>query len=264
MKKRILTVITLICILSSALFTGCGQTASPSVTPYIPGSEPSQTEEAQKLYQFALPKDGETVAEFIVEDYGSIFVKFFPEEAPLAVENFLTHAKDGYYDGVKFHRVMQDFMIQGGDPKGTGYGGESIYGEPFADEFSSKLEPYRGALCMANSGANTNGSQFFLVQANTAFMDSLKELVEYKGYTLKQYLKSAYDVDLSEETISNYMTYGGTPWLSGHHTVFGQIFKGYEVLDAIAATETNSKDAPLNDVIIKTIRVYTYGGGDGV
>jgi len=93
---------------------------------------------------------------------GAIKIKLFPEFAPKTVENFLGHAKSGYYNGIIFHRVIQDFMIQGGDPTGTGMGGESIWGDSFEDEFSDKLFNLRGALSMANAGPNTNGSQFFL------------------------------------------------------------------------------------------------------
>ena len=85
--------------------------------------------------------------------------------APKAVENFSTHAKNGYYDGLIFHRIIKDFMIQGGDPTGTGCGGESIWVKAFEDEFSLDARNYYGALSMANSGPNTNGSQFFIVQA---------------------------------------------------------------------------------------------------
>ena len=95
---------------------------------------------------------------------GPIKIKLFPDIAPKTVENFLTHAENGYYDGIIFHRVMDDFMIQGGDPTGTGTGGESIYGGSFEDEFSEEVFHLRGALSMANAGPNTNGSQFFIVQ----------------------------------------------------------------------------------------------------
>lgn len=95
---------------------------------------------------------------------GDVEVQLFPEQAPKAVENFVTLAKQQYYDEVIFHRVISDFMIQGGDPTGTGMGGDSIWGEPFEDEFSKELYNLRGALSMANSGPNTNGSQFFIVQ----------------------------------------------------------------------------------------------------
>ena len=94
---------------------------------------------------------------------GVIKIKLFPEYAPKAVENFKTHAKNGYYDGLTFHRIINEFMIQGGDPNGDGSGGESIWGVPFEDEFSTEVLNYRGAF-MANSGPNTNGSQFFIVQ----------------------------------------------------------------------------------------------------
>ena len=83
-------------------------------------------------YQTNLPADGEITAT-INTTLGTIKVKLFPEEAPKAVENFVTHAKNGYYDGIIFHRVIKDFMIQGGDPNGTGMGGESIWGRPFED-----------------------------------------------------------------------------------------------------------------------------------
>ena len=95
---------------------------------------------------------------------GEIQVKLFADISPKTVENFTTHAKNGYYDNGIFHRVIRDFMIQGGDPDGTGMGGQSIWGGSFEDEFSDELLNVRGALSMANAGPNTNGSQFFIVQ----------------------------------------------------------------------------------------------------
>ena len=100
----------------------------------------------------------------IKTNHGEIVIQLFPEQAPKTVENFVGLAKKGYYDGVIFHRVINDFMIQGGDPTGTGMGGESIWGHPFEDEFSNKLFNVRGALSMANSGTNTNGSQILIVK----------------------------------------------------------------------------------------------------
>lgn len=97
---------------------------------------------------------------------GTVKIKLFPAEAPKTVENFVTHAKNGYYDGLIFHRVIKDFMIQGGDPTGTGRGGQSIWGRAFEDEFSDNLRNLCGTLSMANAGRNTNGSQFFIVQAD--------------------------------------------------------------------------------------------------
>ena len=102
------------------------------------------------LAQFNNPDKDSEVA-ILHTTAGDIGVMFFPQYAPKAVENFLTHAKDGYYDGISFHRVIEDFMIQGGDPKGDGTGGESIWGEACEDEFAPELHNFRGALSMANS-----------------------------------------------------------------------------------------------------------------
>ncbi|MDD2487608.1 MAG: peptidylprolyl isomerase [Candidatus Gracilibacteria bacterium] len=103
---------------------------------------------------------------------GEIKIKLFPEFAPLACENLITHSKNGYYNGIIFHRVMADFMIQGGDPTGTGRGGKSIFKGNFKDEFTNELSHIKGALSMANAGRNTNGSQFFIVHASaTPWLD---------------------------------------------------------------------------------------------
>ena len=125
--------------------------------------------------QTQAPASGEEVA-VIKTSKGDIFVRLFPEHAPKAVENFKTHAKNGYYDGLIFHRVINDFMIQGGDPTGSGMGGESIWGKSFEDEFTPELHNLRGALSMANAGPNTNGSQFFIVQAKQVSDDMLDQL----------------------------------------------------------------------------------------
>ncbi|PHS38889.1 MAG: peptidylprolyl isomerase [Sulfurovum sp.] len=103
---------------------------------------------------------------------GKIEIQLFPKVAPLAVENFSTHVKNGYYNGLTFHRVIKGFMIQGGDPKGTGTGGKSIWGKPFKDEFANNVvfdKPY--LLAMANSGPKTNGSQFFITCAPVGWLN---------------------------------------------------------------------------------------------
>ena len=115
--------------------------------------------------QLDKPLEGE-VKMTMKTNFGDMKFRMFPDKAPKACENFLTHAENGYYNGLIFHRVINDFMIQGGDPTGTGMGGESIWGKAFEDEFDIELRNYRGALSMANSGPSTNGSQFFVVQAN--------------------------------------------------------------------------------------------------
>ncbi len=221
--------------------------------------EPCLSPDAKLRLQFAEPQTGETVAEFIIKDYGSIFVRLFPEQAPKAVENFLTHAREGYYDNTVFHRVIEEFMVQGGDPEGTGYGGRSIWWEPFEDEFCEELQPFRGALCMANSGSDTNNSQFFLVQADATSVGELKQLVEYQKYSFAEYLKKGYKTSITEAQIEDFLQYGGAPWLVGHHTVFGQIYQGFEVLDEIAAAEVDQTDyRPIEDIILTTVRIVTY------
>lgn len=208
-------------------------------------SEESGTEDVieGEGIQFELPGEGDTVANLHVKDFGVIKIKFFEEEAPKAVENFITHAKEGYYDGLTFHRVMNDFMIQGGDPSGNGTGGESIWGEAFEDEFSEELFPYRGALCMANSGTNTNGSQFFIVQLKEADDSMIQQMEE---------------AEWPETILENYKTNGGTPWLWYAHTVFGQVYEGMDIVDAIAKVETDSNDKPEESVIIEKIEIVEY------
>jgi len=103
---------------------------------------------------------------------GNITLELFPHIAPKAVENFLGHVKDGYYDGLIFHRIIKGFMIQGGDPTGTGRGGESIWHKPFEDEFSPNVTfNKKGLLAMANAGPRTNGSQFFITTVPTPHLN---------------------------------------------------------------------------------------------
>ncbi len=190
-------------------------------------------------------KSGDTIVT-IRTNRGDIKVKMLPEAAPKAVENFVTHAKNGYYDGIIFHRVIRDFMIQGGDPTGTGMGGESIWGKEFADEFSDKARNFRGALSMANAGPGTNGSQFFIVQAGPETMD------ERMFPMLKRQGKS-----FSEDAVSAYMEKGGTPWLDGAHTVFGQVIEGMDIVDKIAAVKVDRNSKPYDEVSITGMDVET-------
>ena len=177
----------------------------------------------------------------IKTNHGDMRIKLFPDHAPKTVANFIALSKDGYYDGVIFHRIIKDFMIQGGDPTGTGMGGESIYGESFKDEFSEELYNVRGALSMANAGPNTNGSQFFIVQN------------QHLPYSKKEIVRGGWPEPIAEI----YAEQGGTPHLDRRHTVFGQLADeaSYEVLDAIAGVETGAMDKPVKDVVIQTIEI---------
>lgn len=238
-------------------------------------------------FQTELPEEGEEVA-VLHTSMGDICIRLFPEAAPKAVENFKTHIKDGYYNGLTFHRVWNDFMIQGGDPTGTGTGGESIWGETFEDEFCEKLLNIRGALAMANSGVDTNGSQFFINQA--------KDNINRKNYnydstvsTYTEYFKQAYEQygsailkqypNVTEYVFANlapnpkfvpdevwnlYEKLGGNIHLdgawraTGGHTVFGQVYEGMEVVDTIAAVEVDSNYKPLESVTIKSAEIVKY------
>lgn len=173
----------------------------------------------------------------LATNYGDIELILFPEIAPKTVKNFIELAEKAYYNGVIFHRVIPDFMIQGGDPTGTGMGGESIYGEKFEDEFSANVFNLRGALSMANAGPNTNGSQFFIVQNQQVPANMLAQLAS-AGYP--------------EEVIAAYKN-GGTPWLDQRHTVFGHVINGMDTVDRIANVARGPQDRPVHDVVIEKV-----------
>lgn len=195
--------------------------------------------EQEVLPQFQQAQSGQPIVTMKTTK-GDIKIKLFPDYAPKAVENFLTHSKSGYYNGLTFHRVIEDFMIQGGDPNGNSTGGTSIWGKPFVDEFSPELAHFRGALSMANSGPNTNGSQFFIVQSDS-IDESLVSDMENAGF--------------NSDVIEKYKSVGGTPWLDYKHTVFGQVIEGMEVVDQIAAVEKNEADMPVTPIIIQEVIV---------
>lgn len=222
-------------------------------------------------YQLEMPKSGEQVA-VMTTNMGDIKLRFFPEVAPKAVENFITHSKDGYYDGLTFHRVIEGFMIQGGDPKGDGTGGASIFGSPFEDEFSDKVLNIRGSVAMANSGKNTNGSQFFINQA---------DVDDFVGWDYYQKVYDLYVSDpdsfasrygqtidmskINDEIKDLYSNNGGNPTLDGAfstqgkgHTVFAQVYEGMDVVDKIASVEVDSSDKPVSSVIIEKISIEDY------
>lgn len=273
MKKIYISTI-LIIVISMFLLTGCGQSENKNTVNTLKTTS-SETKknvaknsvnEENKVNSFdyklaaekqmAMPKDGETVAIIKVKNFGEMKIKFFKDIAPKAVENFTTHAKNGYYDGLTFHRVINEFMIQGGDPTGTGTGGESIWKTGFGPELSQELVPYRGSLCMAMSSApNSIGSQFFITQAN------------YSEYMAKAMERGGYPQDLLEQ----YKTYGGYLSLYLEYTVFGQVYEGLDVLDKIASVQTETvplvingvtrgtqEDKPAEDVIIEKIEITTY------
>ena len=195
------------------------------------------------LKQLSKPEANDTIA-VMHTTKGDITIKLFGELVPKTVENFTTHAKNGYYNGIIFHRVIKDFMIQGGDPTGTGMGGESIWGRSFEDEFTPELHNFKGALCMANAGPNTNGSQFFIVQASTVPEGMVEQMKELPN-------------NFPPECVEAYEKLGGTPWLDYRHSVFGQVVEGIDVVDAIANANTGPNDKPIEEISIISIDVKT-------
>ena len=181
---------------------------------------------------------------------GDISLRLFPEQTPKTCENFITHAKNGYYDGLIFHRVIRDFMIQGGDPRGNGTGGESIWGDPFEDEPDVELHNYRGALSMANAQPPYQRQPVLHRQAGSVPEQMLGQMAELR------------DRGFSAEVEERYRQNGGTPWLDFRHTVFGQVFDGMEVVDAIAAVPVGAQDKPRQDVTIRSITIKEYESGE--
>ena len=170
-----------------------------------------------KLDDISNVSESETATDYViidVADYGKIVVRLFPDVAPDTVANFKKLVSEKFYDGLIFHRVIENFMIQGGDPEGTGMGGsdETVKGEFSANGFENNLSHLRGVLSMARSQAmDSASSQFFICQ----------------------------------------VTY---PSLNGQYAAFGYVVYGIEIVDEIAAVDTNANDKPLEDVVINSIR----------
>ena len=175
-------------------------------------------------YQTSAIKSGDTVAT-IHTTMGDIKVKLFPNEAPKTVENFVTHAKNGYYNGIIFHRVIKDFMIQGGDPTGTGYGDKSlatIKGEFSANGVKNNLSHDRGVISMARANdPNSASSQFFICDSGN-----------YK------------------------------PSLDGKYAAFGRVIAGMDVVDKIAAVATDANDRPTSVQRMKSVKMIDKATAD--
>lgn len=260
-KKYLLGAILMSGILS--FFSGCGQQEN--------NSKENEESTSKIGYQLEKPASGEEIA-VVNTSEGTFKIRFFPEEAPKAVENFKELSKKGYYNNVKFHRVIKDFMVQTGDPEGTGMGGKSTWGEDFEDEFSPNLLNLTGALSMANRGPNTNGSQFFINNQNPEKFQGWDNFEKYyKMYKKnpelfeKQYGGVLDMSKITEKIKTLYNENGGSPHLDGYyntggkgHTVFGQVFDGMDTINKISNAEVNEQDMPLNDILIKNISIENY------
>lgn len=255
MKKRILSLF-LGAALLTGLLSGCGEKQNTPSTPVDADGlkeigtitvDESKRENKLKgetgLRQFQAPKSGDTVA-VLETSKGTVKIVLYPDVAPKAVENFVELARQGYYDGITFHRVIKDFMIQSGDPTGTGRGGKSAFGADFEDEFSLDLYNFRGALSMANTGAaNSNSSQFFVVQAGA---DTMQEALFSSNAGL-----------YTQDILDAYMEVGGTPWLDQKHTVFGQVYEGMDVVDKLAKVSQDANGTPKKADTLISVNIYT-------
>jgi cyclophilin family peptidyl-prolyl cis-trans isomerase len=232
--------------------------------------------------------DGDKIAEITIENYGTIKAKLFPDIAPNAVDNFVQLAEQGYYDGLKIHRVAPDQMIQGGSLNGDGTGGTSIVGADgsFDIEISDQARNFYGALCYANTNGQ-NTTQFYIVNCKTPIditqYDPTKIREQAAAYTAEREgldedssdyaeltAKATHYNNLadmiekaSDEVKEKYNTTGGVPFWDGGYTVFGQVYEGFEVIDAISSVELgtdnhNEKTKPLTDIIIDSVKITEY------
>lgn len=227
--KRILSFL-LCSVIAVFSFTACGRK-------YV-------TLDDVTVYNYILPEENEEIAVITVKDYGNIKIKLFPEQCPEGVENFRRLINEmQYYDGLKFHRVIKNFVIQTGDPQGNGTGGNSIWGEGFEQEINSGLRHFNGAVSYATSTDKLNGSQFFIVTSDTN--NDFQSLSD-AGYYFPENVTGLYE------------KYGGYPTLDGEYEVFGQVFEGLDICYAIAEAETDENDMPLNDIVIEKAVITEY------
>jgi cyclophilin family peptidyl-prolyl cis-trans isomerase len=213
-----------------------------------------------EILNFNAPEIGEKIAVITVKDYGTIKVQLFPEAAEKGVENFIGLSEMDYYNELIFHRVIKNFMNQGGDPRGDGTGGQSMWGGEFDGGIPAGLYHFSGAIAYANSGStSTDGSQFYIVNTDPGYT--------YCGGYQDADGNVQVITDLDESGISmpknvadKYREVGGVPMLDGSYTVFGQVFEGMDVVRAIGDVATNADDKPLTQVLIEDISIVEYQG----
>ena len=235
--------------------------------------------------------EGDKIAVFEIEGFGTIKAKLYPDAAPVGVDNFIQLAEAGYYDGLKIHRVIEDFMFQGGSLNGNGTGGEAaVNGGSFGIEPNKSMRHFYGALCYANA-MGSNSTQFYIVNNNEPqeLSSSDAELYRSNADTFEQYAEQMKGVSedyeqyyrfqanyyrtiaewvesASDEVKAKYAELGGTPSLDGNYTVFGQVYEGFDVIEAISAVEVEDngngeQSAPVSDIIISKVYVTDHAEG---
>lgn len=253
MFKRIIAAM-LCSIITVSAFCSCGAQKSLS-TKDSSNAGASSDVSSSDVANFTAPEKGDKIVTINIKDYGAVKIRLFPEYAEKGVENFLGLAEKKYYDGVIFHRVISDFMIQGGDPQGNGYGGESMWGGKFDGGTDPRLIHCAGAVAYANSGSTaTNGSQFYIVTGTVTNDAGLDDIT------------ARYGKKFSDEAKEIYKTVGGAPWLDGGYTVFGQVIDGLDIVFKIQNVEVNYDKTvapeykPLKDVVIESVEISEYNG----
>ncbi len=237
MKIRKILALTLCAVTMLLTMTACGKEELLTNAGYVAN--------------FRELQEGDKIAVMTVKDYGEIKILLFPEYAPNAVENFIGLAEMDYYDELIFHRIIEGFMSQGGDPKGNGTGGNSIWGQDFDIEASPYLYHVTGAVAYAHAQNGGNGSQFYIVnsQPGMTYFDQPAELT-------KEFIE--YYCPDNEAAQNEYLEKGGMPFLDGGYTVFGQVIEGMDVVYALSAVETDSGDKPLKHVTIENVEIIEY------
>ena len=280
---------------SSTDSTSSGETSIPADEEVgITSSKPREIEGFEGNVKPVTPKAGDLIATFEIEDYGTIKAVLFPEAAPLGVENFQKLCDSGYYNGLRIHRVLKDFMIQGGSLNGDGTGGDALVEDgKFGIETAQNARHFYGALCYANF-AGMNTTQFYIVNNKTPVdleseydVDKGKANIDEGKAVIKEYLDngdsataeairqevqtSQNRLDMIEgatdEIIKKYAEEGGVYYLDGNYTVFGQVFEGFDVLDALSEVMVGSNgngsnpeiSKPVVPIIIKDVTVTVYG-----
>ncbi|MDL2327139.1 peptidylprolyl isomerase [Ruminococcaceae bacterium OttesenSCG-928-A11] len=239
----------MLCLFLAAalLFCGCTAGAASTSEPEVVGGSTKRDAVRNSELQFVWPAD-DAVFATLETSRGDIRLVLYPDIAPLAVENFCTLALLGYYDGTEFHRVMADFVIQGGDATGTGTGGASIWGAVYDTERTDLLHHYSGALCAAsvNGKSGTHNSQFYIVATP---QDGISEAS----------LEAMRAAGMRDEVVEAYRQAGGAPYLDHTDTVFGQVVEGMDIVDRIAALAVDEEtQRPKNAVVIEKVTIENY------
>ena len=280
----------LMCTLAAGLLlTGCSDSGKDggNTKMEITSSKPAEIDGFKGNVENVAPKSGDLIATFEIEGFGTIKAVLFPEAAPVGVENFQKLADSGYFKNLNIHRVVADFMLQGGSLNGNGTGGDAmVNGGEFGIETTQNARHFYGALCYANAQGQ-NSTQFYIVnnkipqdlddfdipryeqivQQGKDYMAASRSDAEREYYRFQgQYYQNTVDwVNYaSDEIKARYKEKGGTPFLDGNYTVFGQVYEGFDVVDRISEVLVTYNDngtemsKPVQDIIIKNVTVTVF------